>query len=210
MLQIEIFALGSLETNCYLVHNGSVAVVIDPGGDPGKVVDFIKENGLYLEKVLNTHLHFDHIQGNAELAEVFSVQILASTKDAFLLDTEVGAGGFMGFPLTPAFEYHDLAAGEYIFAGDKCFVLATPGHTPGSLSFYFPGAKAVFSGDLIFYRSIGRTDFPGGDQDELIQSAKEKIFTLPEHTEIYPGHGPKTQVREETLHNPFFTRYWHP
>ncbi|MFP4169288.1 MAG: MBL fold metallo-hydrolase [Desulfonatronovibrionaceae bacterium] len=209
-MSIKTFALGPLETNCFLVHNGSIAVVIDPGGDPTEVVDFLRARGLALQAVLNTHLHFDHIQGNAGLAREFSARILASSADGFLLDAEVGGGGFMGFPRTPGFEYEDLSPGEYEFAGNICNVLATPGHSPGSLSFYFPEAGAVFSGDLLFYRSIGRTDFPGGDQDLLIKSAREKIFTLPPETMVYPGHGPETRVRDEELHNPFFARVWHP
>jgi glyoxylase-like metal-dependent hydrolase (beta-lactamase superfamily II) len=210
MISIKAFALGPLETNCYLVHNGSVSVVIDPGGDPAEVVDFLRGRKLDLEAVLNTHLHFDHIQGNAALGREFSVKILASSEDDYLLDTEVGGGGFMGFPLTPKFEHENLLPGEYEFAGNTCQVLATPGHSPGSLSFYFPEAGVVFSGDLVFFRSIGRTDFPGGDQDKLVNSAREKILSLPPDTIIYPGHGPETRVKDEELHNPFFSRVWQP
>ncbi len=210
MVKVDVFSLGPLETNCFLVSNGSEAVVIDPGGDPKEVVDYLRRNGIQLTNILNTHLHFDHIQGNAALNEAFSVPILASARDDFLMQTEVGGGGFMGLPETPQFAYQDLQAGEYNFAGNKCVVLETPGHSPGSLSFYFPDGGAVFSGDLVFYRSVGRTDFPGGDQEQLINSAKESIFTLPWDTVIYPGHGPETQVREEELHNPFFTRARHP
>ena len=204
MLKTKIFALGVLQTNSYLLHTQNEALIIDPGGEPEKLIRYLKDNSLNLQIILNTHLHFDHIQGNSGLAEEFGAGILAPEADRFLMDTEVGAGGFMDFPETPAFEFKDLGEGIHSFAGHEYHVLATPGHTPGSLSFYFPELMAVFVGDLIFHRSVGRTDFPGGDMDVLIKSVRDKIFTLPEETMIYSGHGPQSRVLEEKLHNPFF------
>ncbi|MFO7729064.1 MAG: MBL fold metallo-hydrolase [Desulfonatronovibrio sp.] len=204
MLQVKQFNLGMLETNCYLLYNDRQALAVDPGGDPGEVLDFLRERKLKLACILNTHLHFDHIQGNSELSENTGAEIYAPEEDEFLLKTEVGSGGFMGFPRTPKFDYKPLQEGETDFLGSTCHILATPGHTPGSLSFYFPELKAVFVGDLIFYRSVGRTDFPGGDMEELKRSAREKIFTLPDNTIIYSGHGPESRVLDEKLHNPFF------
>jgi hydroxyacylglutathione hydrolase len=204
MLKLKQFSLGMLETNCYLLFNDKEAAVVDPGGDPDEVLDFLRERKLKLKYILNTHLHFDHIQGNSELAAGTGAPVYAPAKDEFLMKTEVGGGGFMGFPRTPAFEYSPLEEGETEFLGSTCRVLATPGHTPGSLSFYFPEIDAVFAGDLIFFRSVGRTDFPGGDTDVLKKSVREKIFTLPGKTRIYSGHGPETSVEDEKLHNPFF------
>ena len=204
MVEIRIFQLGVLQTNCYLIFNKNEAVVIDPGGDPREVISFLAKNNLRLTHILNTHLHFDHIQGNAALANATGAPILANKEDEFLLQTEVGAGGFMDFPETEPFDFNDLREGETEFLGLTCQVLATPGHTPGSLSFYFPEIEAVFVGDLLFFRSIGRTDFPGGDFETLKKSAQEKIFTLPDDTIIYPGHGEETRVMDERLHNPFF------
>ncbi len=204
MLKTKIFALGVLQTNCYLLHTQNEALVIDPGGEPDKLIRYLKDNSLDLQIILNTHLHFDHIQGNANLAEACGARILAPEADRFLMDTEVGSGGFMDFPETPAFDFEDLSEGAHSFAGHEYHVLATPGHTPGSLSFYFPELKAVFVGDLIFHRSVGRTDFPGGDMDVLIKSVRDKIFILPQETMIYSGHGPQSSILEEKQHNPFF------
>jgi len=205
MAEIRIFQLGVLQTNCYLIVHQNEAVVIDPGGDPREVISFLSQNNLKLTHILNTHLHFDHIQGNAALARATGAPILANKEDEFLLQTELGAGGFMDFPETEPFDFVDLSESEQNFLGFACQVLATPGHTPGSLSFYFPELEAVFVGDLIFFRSVGRTDFPGGSLEILKKSALEKIFTLPDDTIIYPGHGEETRVMDERLHNPFFS-----
>ncbi|MFW6005427.1 MAG: MBL fold metallo-hydrolase [Desulfonatronovibrionaceae bacterium] len=205
MLQLNQFNLGMLETNCFLLFNQQKnGLVIDPGGDPDSVVDFLNKNSIRLQLILNTHLHFDHIQGNEALSRATGARIAAPEADRFLLDTEVGGGGFMGFAKTPEFEFDSLEPGQTTFLDHECRILATPGHTPGSLSFYFPDLGAVFVGDLVFYRSVGRTDFPGGDAEVLKKSAREQIFTLPDNTVIYPGHGPESRVLDEKLHNPFF------
>jgi glyoxylase-like metal-dependent hydrolase (beta-lactamase superfamily II) len=208
VLHVKVFQLGPLETNCYLVYNDiHKALVIDPGGEPSSLLAFIKSQGLELTHILNTHLHFDHIGGNAALKEATGAEILAGEPDRHLLETELGAGGFMGFPGTAPFSFTPLAPGTHTFLDEPCHVLATPGHSPGSLSFYFPGLGAVFCGDLIFYRSVGRTDFPGGDEEVLKESAYSKILVLPEDTILYPGHGPKTDVGDARKNNPFFSDF---
>ena len=203
-MEITTFPLGPLEANGYLLEKGREAVFMDPGGDPAAVVRTLKEKHLRLTHILVTHLHFDHIYGVKELAQATLAPILANPKDEFLLDTEIGRGGFMGLPVAAPFTFEPIEPGETSFLDTPCTVLATPGHSPGSLSFYFPKAGAVFVGDLLFYRSIGRTDFPGGDMDALMRSVREKIFALPPETVVYSGHGPSTTVSDEAGHNPFF------
>ncbi len=204
-MNIKDFQLGPLGTNGFVLDNGSQAVAIDPGGDPATMVAHLQ--GKTLTHILITHLHFDHILGVRALAEATGAPIFASPKDAFLMDNEVGRGGMMGLPLVPEFEFDPIEPGEAEFVGLKCTVLSTPGHTPGSLSFYFPDAKVVFVGDLLFYRSVGRTDFPGGSSETLTQAVKEQIFTLPPDTTILSGHGPETSVSDEMNHNPFFSQF---
>lgn len=204
-MRITTFALGPLATNGYLLDEAGKALFIDPGGDPASVIKTLERENLELLHILNTHFHFDHIFGNTMLAEATGANILANPEDEFLLETEVGGGGFMGFPRVGSFSFEPIAEGEREFLGHRCKVLATPGHTPGSLSFYFPDRKAVFVGDLVFERSIGRTDFPGGDMETLLASARKKIFSLPEDTVIYSGHGGATTVGDEKNHNPFFS-----
>ncbi|WP_432735027.1 MBL fold metallo-hydrolase [Maridesulfovibrio sp. FT414] len=205
MSEIKIYPLGPLQTNCYVVVNKGRALVIDPGGDPAAPMGYLKSSGVELDCILNTHLHFDHIYGNRALADASGKNIYASDDDLVLMDTEVGRGGLMGFPTVTPFESNNIAAGETELIGLKCRVLATPGHTPGSLTFYFPELQAAFVGDALFRRSIGRTDFPYGNTEQLLSSIKEQIFTLPENTVVYSGHGPETSVGDEKNHNPFFS-----
>ena len=202
-MDIKRFVLKPLDTNCYIIYKEKRGIVIDPGGDVISVVDFIKNKEIHIEYILNTHLHFDHTLGNSDLKILTNAPILANNRDRYLLTTELGKGGIMGLPKVPSFEFENIDEGEYEFLGEKCIILSTPGHTPGSLSFYFPDYDIVFVGDLIFFHSIGRTDFPGGDFNILLRSIKKKIYTLPDDTIIYPGHGEPTSVKEEKIHNPF-------
>lgn len=204
-MKISTFPLGPLQTNGFVLQHAGRAVAIDPGGNPKPMIDALK--GATLEHILVTHLHFDHIYGARALEKATDAVILASKDDLFLMDTEVGRGGMMGLPLVQEFEFEPLEAGEAEFIGLPCTVLSTPGHTPGSLSFYFPDAGAVFAGDLLFYRSVGRTDFPGGSADALEKAVREKIFTLPPETVVYSGHGQSTTVGDEMNHNPFFAGF---
>ncbi|WP_461208923.1 MBL fold metallo-hydrolase [Desulfocurvus sp. DL9XJH121] len=203
-MDIRTFTLGPLSTNGYLLTDGKEAVFVDPGGDPAVVLDTLGDLGLKLTQIIITHLHCDHIYGTASLARATDAPVLVSEMDAPTLKTGVGGGGFMGLPKVEPFEYRDLPAGDAEFLGQAVRVLHTPGHTPGSLSLYFPDQGVVFVGDLLFRRSIGRTDFPGGSESDLFASVRREIFTLPDETVVYSGHGPETTVGDERLHNPFF------
>lgn len=206
-MQVKTFPLGPLETNCHIaIHNGK-AIAVDPGGDPQKVIDFLKEENLTLTDILVTHFHFDHLYGITALQEATGAAVHGSGDDAFLLDSEVGQGGMWGFPKVPAFSFSPIAEGTHTFMDLECKVFATPGHSPGSLSFYFTEGNVVFVGDLLFYRAIGRTDLAGGDFDALKKSVTEKIFTLPPETVVYSGHGPNTSVKDEQINNPYFSDF---
>ena len=187
-MPIETFPIGPLETNCHIVISGSDAVAVDPGGDLnsglGEVLALLKEQNLTLRAILCTHFHFDHL-------------------DASLLGTELGGSGAWGFPPVTTFKWEDLKEGPHTFGSIKCEVLTTPGHTPGSLSIYFPELNSIMTGDLLFYHSVGRTDFPGSSQEALRKSLHKKIFILPQETAVYPGHGPNTNVGEELANNPY-------
>lgn len=203
-MEIKTFALGPLQTNCYVLHGDKEAVVIDPGGDPAEVIKYLEQNSLTLTHILNTHLHFDHTAGNKALSQATGAPVLCSELDSYLLDSWLGRGGDMGLPTLEMYDWENIDPGEAVFAGFKCTILHTPGHSSGSLTFYFPEAKTAFVGDLIFYRSIGRTDFPGGDMELLKTSVEKNIFTLPPDTQLLSGHGPETSVVDEQNHNPFF------
>ncbi|MDO9632849.1 MAG: MBL fold metallo-hydrolase [Humidesulfovibrio sp.] len=203
-MHIESFNLGPLETNCHVLSHLGQAVVVDPGGEPSEVLEHLRAQKLTCTHILVTHLHFDHIYGCAALARATGAPVLTPARDAALMRSELGAGGMFGFPRVEPFESSPAPEGPATFAGLECLCLATPGHSPGSVSYYFPQANAAFVGDLIFYRSVGRTDFPGGSSATLKKSVEEKIFTLPGETVLYSGHGLETTVDSERTHNPFF------
>ncbi len=203
MLQIAVFPIGPLATNSHLVYNSQEAIAIDVGGDPDPMLDFLAKHKLKLTHILCTHLHFDHTYGLAELSQATGAKIFASKADAFMLDSELGLGGKWGLPEVALYQFENLEQGQATYLGEKCHVLATPGHTPGGLSFYFPSAEFVVVGDTLFRRSVGRTDFPKGNLETLMHSIHKKLFTLPENTKAYAGHGDPTSIGEEKRGNPF-------
>ena len=204
MTSIRTFPLGPLQTNCYLVAHDGEALVIDPGGAPDAVLDHAAANDLRIRQILNTHLHFDHLYGNQALHRATKAPILVPEKDVPLLSSGLGSGNYMGMPGVESFTYDAIGEGELTLIGLQCQALFTPGHSPGSLSYYFPGLNAVFVGDVLFAGSIGRTDFFGGDLETLLGSVRSRLFSLPPSTMVYPGHGPATTIQEEQRTNPFF------
>jgi len=210
---VAINDLGDAATNAHLTRYDSVhgrfgqAVAVDVGGNPTPLLRFLKDKSLTLSHILLTHLHFDHIYGASALHEATGAPILAGAEDGYLLQTELGRGGFMGFPKVSEFSFTPLAEGEMELLGQPCRILHTPGHTPGSLSYHFPESGVVFVGDLVFHRSIGRTDFPGGNLDTLLSSVRNKIAPLASETVIYSGHGIETSVGAEKLHNPYLSDF---
>jgi glyoxylase-like metal-dependent hydrolase (beta-lactamase superfamily II) len=203
-MKITTFTLGRLETNCYVLSEGGRAVAVDAGENPAPMIEYVRKDGLDLTHVFNTHLHFDHICGNASLTQATGAVILANPADAYLRKLAVGRGGSGGAPPVPSFDFEPLALGRREVLGQPMIVLDTPGHTPGSLSFFFPRQEAVFVGDLLFRGSVGRTYFAGGDAKVVLESIRRRIFTLPGDATVYPGHGPATLVSFEKEHNPFF------
>lgn len=202
-MKIEVFPLGPLEANCFILFTDREAIAVDPGGPPQAVVRFLEKNSLALTHILCTHLHFDHTMGIAPLVAATGARVLASDKDGWMLRSELGQGGVWGMPQVEPFTFENLEPGDLAVLGTTCKVLATPGHTPGGLSFYFKELNAVFSGDALFYRSIGRTDFEGGDLTVLLSAIRKELFGLPESTIVYPGHGPETSVGDEKHNNPY-------
>lgn len=205
-MKYQHFVMGHLQTNGFILYDDKNAVVVDPGGEVSAMRDFLDKNGLTVSMILNTHLHFDHTFGNALLAEG-GAKIYASKEDTFLLDDKSGQGGKWGFPVMEPYEFEDLKPCEIDLLDTKCRVLRTPGHTPGGLSFYFPAEKVVFVGDSLFAGSIGRTDFPRGDLQTLLGSIHKELYTLPEDTTAWPGHGPSTTIGKEKSGNPFNDMY---
>lgn len=182
---IKTVVVGPLATNCYIVADGpgAEAFVIDSGDDALDILDALEEDDLSVGKILITHAHFDHINAAGDLKKARGGMIYAHSADSMPgADEEIAEGD-------------ELAAG-----GVKFTVMHTPGHSLGSCT--FAGPNMIFCGDLLFEGSVGRTDFPGGSTEELMNSLA-RIKRLPNETIVYPGHGPRTTIGNEKASNPF-------
>jgi hydroxyacylglutathione hydrolase len=208
MLVLESFPVGPLGCNCSIIgcKETGDAIVVDPGGDPDKIIELLDKLGLKAKYLLHTHAHFDHITGSREMREKTGAQICLHEGDQWLYDNllkQVKMFGFEASDPLPVDRY--LTDEEEVNFGNlKAKVIHTPGHTPGSLCFSVEDKDAVLlSGDTLFNRSIGRTDLWGGNFEEIIKSISTRLLTLDDSTRVIPGHGPDTKIWEEKKENPF-------
>ncbi len=207
MLVFDSLETGPLATNCYIVGDSETrqAAVVDPGGHVGAIRSALDRHGLTCKYIVNTHAHFDHVGGNAELKKATGAELLIHPAEAdWLLQLEAQARMFgLSAAASPAAD-RTLGEGDVLSLGElRLEVRHTPGHSPGSVSLVLAGQKKILVGDLVFAGSIGRTDLPGGSFEELRQSVFDKIFCHPDDTALYPGHGPATTVGRERRTNPF-------
>ena len=204
-MNIDTITVSSFEMNCYLVSDpeSGEAIYIDPGAEAEMLIDKIHKQDLNLRYVINTHCHVDHCAEISQVVNYFKVPYFIHRGDLPLLDILQEQGDMFGLkvkalpPVTGFVEDGDIIE----FGKLKALILHTPGHSPGSISIKIQGA--VFVGDCLFMDSIGRTDLPGGDYNQLITSIKTKLLSLNDLTVVYPGHGPATTIGREKNHNPF-------
>jgi hydroxyacylglutathione hydrolase len=213
-VHVETFPLGPFETNCYLVYEspaspGAPCWIVDASFEPGEMIERVRALGLRPEKLILTHAHVDHIAGVDEVRRAFPdlpVLIHAAERD-WLTDPFKNLSQMMGMPVTAAGFAGTLAEGDELALGASSWkVLHTPGHSPGGVTLYNARDQVALAGDALFAGSIGRTDFPGSSAGELARSIREKLYTLPDHTRVYPGHGPATTTGREAATNPFVRR----
>lgn len=211
MLQIERFVFSPFSENTYILFNAAKqAAIIDPGcyneEERDELVRFIEQRKLTPIILLNTHCHIDHIFGNAFVAEKYGLELTANLLEIDNIERAVQYGAMFGVAVKPSPPIRkEIHHGDEIFIGEeKLQVLFTPGHSAGSVSFYASASNLVISGDALFEGSIGRTDLPGGDYDTLIDSIKRELFSLPDETFVYSGHGERTTIGRERRNNPFF------
>jgi glyoxylase-like metal-dependent hydrolase (beta-lactamase superfamily II) len=202
IIKLEV---GNLGTNCYILYceNTLQAAVIDPGGNAAEIMDIIHNENLVVVCIINTHGHADHISDNNSLRCDTGAPLLIHRDDADMLTSaQLNLSMFIGGSIICAPADRLLNDGDSIEVGKLTLkVLHTPGHTPGGIS--LTTNDVVFSGDTLFAQSIGRTDFPGGSYDQLIQSIQNKLLALSDSTKVLPGHGPDTTIGFERQNNPF-------
>ena len=209
-LVIEKFTIGMCQTNCYYLYRQTAskikeAVFIDPAERGEDIYRALQKKGISVKAILFTHGHFDHIMGSEELKRLSGAKVYAPAGEKQLLeDPYVNCSAdFMYSYTCEADEYFKDGDILELLPGIECRIIETPGHTVGSSSLYFEKDNVLFSGDTLFYESVGRTDLPTGSMGKLIHSVRERLFALPENCVVYPGHGPQTDIGHEKEYNPY-------
>jgi glyoxylase-like metal-dependent hydrolase (beta-lactamase superfamily II) len=210
MISVHSFALNPIQENTYILFDDTKScIIIDPGcyddSDRAELTDFIRENNLQPKRLLNTHCHLDHVFGNRFIADKYNLKLEINKLDLPILNAFQATCNLYGFNGDPSPQPSVfLEEGDEItFGNSKLEILFTPGHSPGSITFYSKKDKFMIVGDVLFNGSIGRTDLPGGHHGTLIQSIKTKLLPLGDDFTVYSGHGPSTTIGFERKHNPF-------
>ncbi|MCX8001507.1 MAG: MBL fold metallo-hydrolase [Anoxybacillus mongoliensis] len=203
--------LGPLQTNAYvLAHENGTCLIFDPGSEGRKLIQHIEENGWTPLAVLLTHAHFDHIGAVDDVRNHWSIPVYVHKKEQHWLTDPMKNGSllFMGEAIITNDADVFVEGEKTLTIGPFCIqLLETPGHSPGSLSYYIEDAQVVVSGDVLFSGSIGRTDLPGGSYEQLLQSIHRKLLILPEETVVLCGHGSETTIGAEMDTNPFLNGF---
>lgn len=204
-MELNSMVVGPLGVNCYIISEKGNAVVVDPGGHSDEIIDFLESNGLKPLAIVNTHGHFDHIGGVTALIEKYDIPFLLHKDDEFLCSHGAETSVMFGFDKmrNPQVTSYLEDKAELDFEGIKITVIHTPGHSPGGVALYLKDIKSVLTGDSLFLESVGRSDFPYASTEQLLKSIKDGLFTLPDDTKVYPGHGPASSIGHEKSYNPF-------
>jgi len=210
MLKIKSFVFSPIQENTYLLYNEfNQCAIIDPGcyfdAEKDELVGFIQKSGLQPQMLLNTHCHLDHVFGNKFIADTYGLTLQLHEKEKAVLQFAPTSGLMYNMPFDNyTGSFLTLKEGDSIQLGDdELKVIEAPGHSPGHICFYCASQNFIISGDVLFYRSIGRTDLPGGNHQTLLSSIRQKLFVLPDETLVYSGHGPATTIGDEKRENPF-------
>lgn len=204
---LETFPVGLLQCNCTLLGDEETreAIIVDPGDEIGRIHRRLTALGLTLKQILITHAHIDHVGGALQLKALTAAPIFLNENDLPLLQMMAAQAAWLGVE-TPETAPPDELLNDGQRVGLENYpaqILLTPGHTQGSICLHFAPLKMVLAGDTLFAGSIGRTDLPGGDHQQIIDSIHSRLLTLPEDTRVVPGHGPVTTIGAERRTNPF-------
>ena len=211
MLNIQIFSFNPFSENTYLVFNeNKKGFIIDPGNwnetETETLQNFIENNGISIQNILLTHAHIDHVLGLQWAFDTYKVPVKMHQEEKEILNRNPMSARNYGFDFKPFIgEIEFVNEGETYHIDEDFFqIFHVPGHSPGSLAFYNEAQKFVISGDALFQGSIGRTDLYRGNHEQLLENISTKLFSLPEETEVFSGHGNATQIGFEKNYNPFF------
>ena len=204
---LESFPVGPLRCNCTILGDEVTreAIVVDPGDNLPEILSRLKKHGLSLRQIVVTHAHIDHVGGAALLKKATGAPVLLNQRDLELLGAMEMQAGWLGVP-TPEVTSPDASAEDGLTVGLETLpaeVIHTPGHTPGSICLLFRAQNLLVAGDTLFAGSIGRTDLPGGDGQQILRSLRDRLLVLPDTTRVLPGHGPETTIGQERQSNPF-------
>ena len=206
-MDVRVFTVGPVAENTYIFRkdDSDRALIVDPGDEPDKLIQAIEGLGVGLDAILLTHTHFDHVGAVAPVARATGAEVWVPVIEKEVLSNIMDFVPWPGFgPFESYDAEHTLEGGEQLeLAGFKIDVLFTPGHSPGHVTFSIPDEQVVFSGDVLFQGSVGRTDLPGGDWPTLLESIRSLVDALPEETTVYPGHMGVTSLGAERRSNPF-------
>lgn len=209
MLLLETFPVGDFQCNCSILGcpDSKEAIVVDPGGEPEKILEVVEHYDLTVRWIVHTHAHLDHIAATRDIKEATQAAIALHQGDQFLYDGFAVQAALFRWQVRPVLPVdHWLAHDETLsFGKQSTKVIYTPGHTPGSCCFHMDvgGRSLLFAGDTLFQHSIGRTDLAGGDFPTIEKSIRERLYTLDPETQVIPGHGPGTTIGDERNDNPF-------
>lgn len=212
MAHVKSFTCNPYQENTYLLYDeSSECVIIDPGmytGDEqNQLLKFIAENKLKPVLLLNTHCHIDHVLGNKFIYDTYGLLPQFHQGEEIVLNSIVSYAPQMGirYEVSPLPEIYLPESGLVSFGNTELELIFCPGHSPAHLCFYSKADHFLIGGDVLFYQSIGRTDLPGGNHEQLLRNIREKLFILPDDCRVYPGHGPATTIGFEKEFNPFLS-----
>ena len=206
-MDVRMFTVGPVQENCFLFRreDSERALIVDPGDDAERILKPVRELGLTVEAILVTHCHFDHIGAVAPVAEATGAPVYCPEIEVPVLADIMAFVPWPGFGPYESYEADEtVSGGETLdLAGLELDVIFTPGHSPGHVTYSVRGEEAIFSGDVLFQGSVGRTDLPGGDWATLLESIRSLVDSLPPETTVYPGHMGITNLGSERATNPF-------
>lgn len=210
MIHVKVFTFSAIQENTYVLYNDDhKAIIIDPGcyssQEQETLKKFLKDTDLEPVQLLNTHCHLDHVFGNDWVHKTYGLELYIHPLEEQMLALAPISGERWGMPfINYSGPLHFLQHDDTVFLGkDELKIRLAPGHSPGSICFYSAKQNFVIGGDVLFFQSIGRTDLPMGDSETLLKSIREQLFTLPDETIVYSGHGRPTRIGHEKEHNPF-------